>query len=70
MREMASNVGVASMVQKFLQGINFPANKQDIISKAQQHGADNNVTSMLQKLPDRVFQSQDDLMNEVNKMSK
>ena len=64
-----SNVsGVSSKVQEILKSMNFPASKQDIINKAKEKGADNNITSMLGKLTDKQFQSPKDVMDEVSKI--
>ncbi len=67
---MMSNVGVVSKIQDFLKGLKFPASKLDVINKAQEHGADNMIISMLQKLPDKIFDSQNDLVNEFSKINK
>ena len=67
LKGMFSNVtGMSSKVQEILKSVNFPANKQDIINKAKEKGADNNIISMLEKLTDKQFQSPSDVMNEVN----
>ena len=64
-----SNVtGISSKVQELLKSVNFPASKQDIINKAKEKGADNNITSMLGKLTDKQFQSPKDVMDEVSKI--
>ncbi len=68
LRNVASNIPGISKIQEFLKGLNFPASKQDITNKAQENGADNNTMSMLQKLPDKIFNSQSDLMDEMNKI--
>ncbi len=66
---MASNIaGLSGKVQEILKGVNFPASKQDIINKAKQIGADNNVMLMLGKLTDMKFQSAADVMNEIRKI--
>ena len=68
LKGMFSNVGGASgKVQEILKAINFPASKQDIINKAKEIGADNNVMSILGKLTDMRFQSAADVMNQINK---
>jgi hypothetical protein len=69
LKGMFSNVaGMSSKVQEILKSVNFPASKQDIINKAKEKGADNNIISMLGKLTDMKFQSAADFMNEVNKI--
>lgn len=69
--KVASNPQVQEFVKnKILKDINFPAGKQTIIDKAQQNGADNNIMSFLQKLPDKQYQSQSEVTDELNKSSK
>jgi hypothetical protein len=70
LKNMASNVSIMPKIQEFLKGLNFPVSRQDVINKAQQGGADNNIMSMLQKLPDKMFGSQSDLTNELGKINK
>ena len=66
---MFSNVaGMSSKVQELLKSVNFPASKQDIINKAKEKGADNNIISMLGKLTDKQFQSPTEVMDEVSKI--
>ena len=69
LKGMFSNVtGMSSKVQEILKSVNFPASKQDIINKAKEKGADNNIISMLGKLTDKKFQSPKDVMDEVSKI--
>ena len=42
-------------IQKDLKGVDYPASKQELIQHAQQHGADENVRSTLEQLPDRQY---------------
>ena len=43
-------------LQKHLKGVNYPASKQDILSKAQSNGnLDDNVRSALEGLPDKQY---------------
>jgi len=44
-------------VQKFLKGMDYPANKQQIVRKAQDEGADDNVRQMLDRLPDQDYET-------------
>lgn len=57
-------------VQKFLRDVDYPASKQDIIRHAQEHGADENVRSALEKLPDENFNSPNDVSAAIGKMSQ
>lgn len=42
-------------VQKFLGGIDYPASKADIVKKAKEKGADDNVMNALNGIPDREY---------------
>ena len=69
LKGMFSNVsGIHSKVQEILKSVNFPASKQDIINKAKEKGIDNNISTMLEKLTDKKFQSSEDVMDEVSKI--
>lgn len=69
LKGMFSNVtGISSKVQELIKSVNFPASKQDIINKAKEKGADNNIISMLGKLTEKKFESPKDVMDEVSKI--
>lgn len=40
-------------VQKNLKGVDYPADKQELIQHARQHGANQDVISLLEQLPDK-----------------
>ena len=42
-------------VQKFLGGVDYPARREDLVRAAEQHGADENVRTLLQQLPDEAY---------------
>ncbi|MBD3885586.1 DUF2795 domain-containing protein [Phormidium tenue FACHB-886] len=44
-------------LQKFLKGIDYPAKKEDLLSHAKQHGADENVLSTLEQLPEEEYET-------------
>ena len=48
-------------VQKFLKGVDYPADKNELIQAAKDEGADENVISMLESLPDEEYQTPADL---------
>ncbi len=48
-------------VQKFLKGVDYPADKNELIQAAKDEGADENVISMLESLPDEQYQTPADL---------
>ncbi|HEX6482703.1 MAG TPA: DUF2795 domain-containing protein [Ktedonobacteraceae bacterium] len=43
-------------LEKYLKGVDYPANKNDLIKRAQQNGADQQVLETLKQLPDRSFE--------------
>lgn len=44
-----------AQVEKCLKGIDFPVDKQELIEYATEHGADNNVRQVLNRLPNRNY---------------
>jgi hypothetical protein len=49
-------------IQKHLKGVDYPANKQDLIQHAKKQGADKGIISLLEKLQeDEEFESPTDL---------
>jgi hypothetical protein len=44
-------------IQKFLGGIDYPASKETLISRAKESGADSNVLDALQNIPDKEYES-------------
>ena len=55
-------------LQKYLKGMDYPAGKDDILKKAEQEGADENVRATLQKLPDETYQTPADVSQAVGKI--
>jgi hypothetical protein len=48
-------------LQKFLGGIDYPADKQTLVQRARDKGADDNVIRTLQNLPRDRFNSPNDV---------
>ena len=44
-------------VRKYLHGLEYPAERQEIIDKAEEEGADDDILHLLQKLPDGEYES-------------
>jgi len=44
-------------VQKFLGGVDYPADRKTLLSKAKDSGADADTLKALEGLPDKVFDS-------------
>ena len=48
-------------VEKHLKGVDYPAKKTDLIKKARQEGANEQVIEALQKMPGEVFNKPTDI---------
>ena len=44
-------------MQKYLKGMDYPAKKKDLIEHAKKAGADENICSTLEQLPDEEFET-------------
>lgn len=55
-------------LQKFLKGVDYPANKQTLIDAAKKNGADDNVCSTLEQLPDENYEAPVDVSQAVGKL--
>lgn len=55
-------------VQKFLDNVDYPASKEDLISTARNEGADDNVIQTLQQIPDDQFQTPADVSEAIGKI--
>lgn len=67
MADYWKNISSTNLTQ-FLGGINFPCSKQDLIGHARQLNAPTNVLDLLERIPDRVYNSMSDVMNGVGKV--
>ena len=48
-------------IQKFLKGVDYSASKQDLIEHAKEQGADENVCSTLEQMPDEQYETPADV---------
>lgn len=55
-------------VQKFLGGLDYPADKQHILEKAKEQGADDDTLHVLEQLPDQDYASPVAVSREVSKL--
>jgi hypothetical protein len=55
-------------VQKFLGGMDYPARKQDLVKRAEQEGADEDVRSTLEQLPDQNYETPADVSQAIGKV--
>ncbi len=55
-------------LQKYLAGMDYPANKKDLVKHAKEKGADENVIYTLEKLPEREYNGPAGVAKEVGKL--
>jgi hypothetical protein len=55
-------------VQKFLGGIDYPASKDDLLQKARQEGASQEVVSTLESMPGDRYNSPNDVSEAIGKL--
>jgi hypothetical protein len=48
-------------LQKHLKGVDYPANKEELIEHAKQNGADENAIAVLEELPDQEYETPTDV---------
>ncbi len=66
---MASNGTVNPIqVEKFLKGVDYPCSKDDLIKKAQEEGADQDVISTLEKMKMDNFNSPNDVAQAIGEI--
>jgi hypothetical protein len=56
-------------VQKHLKGVDYPAAKQQLVQHAEKAGADNDLRTLLEKLPDKRFETPADVMQALGNVS-
>ena len=57
-------------IEKFLKGIDYPAKKADLIKRAEQNGADEQVRATLQQLPEQQFDPPADVSKAVGAIDR
>jgi hypothetical protein len=55
-------------VQKFLGGIDYPASRDELVNRAREQGADENVMQTLEELPMDRFNGPNDVSEAIGKM--
>lgn len=53
-------------VQKFLGGVDYPADRDALCKSAEDHGAPDDVMDLLKQLPDRTYDSPTEVSHEVS----
>ena len=57
-----------AIVEKYMAGIHFPAEKMNLVGIATESGAPEDVMNMLNKLPDKTYKSPIDITKEMGKI--
>ncbi len=65
---MQQRMNVGEM-QQYLEGIEFPVTRDELVDYAQTNGANDDVVGQLEKLPDREYSSMAELMVVTNSTS-
>ncbi len=55
-------------IQKYLKGLDYPASKEDLISHAEEAGADESILSILEELSDEEFQTPVDVSKAIGEI--
>jgi hypothetical protein len=57
-----------AIVEKYLSGMHYPAEKQKLIDNAQNKGAPRDVIDLINKLPKKTYTSPIDITKEIGKI--
>ncbi len=55
-------------MQKYLKGMDYPANKQELLEHAKKGGADENICATLERLPDEEYETPADVSKAVGQI--
>ncbi len=55
-------------LQKHLKGVSYPASRQDLLKAAESNGADEEISSFLEQLPDQEYQTPADVNEAFGKL--
>lgn len=56
-------------LQRYLGGVSYPANKEELARQAKEKGAGPDILGLINKLPDREYKSPADISYTVGKLS-
>jgi hypothetical protein len=70
MADQNNNQGYVNpiQVQKYLKGVDYPCSKEQLVQKAQEEGADENVIKTLQGMPADNFNSPNDVAQAIGQI--
>jgi hypothetical protein len=55
-------------MQKYLKGVDYPASKEDLIANAEREGADEDIRTTLEQLPDEEYRTPADVSQALGKI--
>ena len=58
----------ASELQLYLKGVDYPANRDELVQKAEENNAPENVMEWIRKLPERTYERPNHVEEEFGKM--
>jgi len=58
----------AAQIQRYLKGIDYPAGKKDLVSKAKDNDAPENVMSFMNRLADKTYRGPTEVEQEFSKI--
>ena len=66
---MANRTSNAADVEQYLSGINYPADKEDLLQRARESGAPAEVIDTLEGLPEGTYRSTADVSRGIEKLA-
>lgn len=57
-------------LQQYLKGVSYPTSKDDLVSKARENGAPENVVNMIQGMAQEMFNGQQEIMKAYGAMAQ
>ncbi|MGW3966148.1 DUF2795 domain-containing protein [Amycolatopsis sp. NPDC005003] len=52
-------------LQKYLSGVDYPANRDDLVRAAEKNGADSDTLDVVRRLPDRTYEGPSGVSKEI-----
>ena len=53
-------------IQKYLSGVDYPADRDDLVEAAESNGADSDLLELLRALPDRTYEGPSGVSKELS----
>ena len=57
-------------VQKYLGGVDYPASREDLVNRARDKGADDNIMDTLNRIPDKEYNSPTDVTKAIGNLKE